>query len=116
MTAGDKEVPGEPGGETLAEEVVTTEEEEDFGEFVASDTTVAGKLLLTWMKRKEAVVYALVGHHLFQKQYIVALQWMNQLLARLVEVLYVMFTYKFRWLKIVGSFQNIDFMSMSPLC
>lgn len=85
MAAGDEDAPAErdkPGEETLIEEVGTTEEEEDFGEFVASDTTVAGKLLLTWMKRKEAVVYALVGHHLFQKQYIVALQWMNQLLAR----------------------------------
>lgn len=64
------------------EEVGTTVEEEDFGEFVASDTTVPGKLLLTWLRRKEVIVFALVGHHLFQKQYIVALQWMNQLLAR----------------------------------
>lgn len=72
----------DPGEETLVEEVGTTEEEEDFGEFIASDTTIKGKLVLTWMKRKDTVVYALVGHHLFQKQYIVALQWMNQLLAR----------------------------------
>lgn len=67
------------------EEVGTTVEEEDFGEFVASDTTVSEKLLLTWLRRKEVIVFALVGHHLFQKQYIVALQWMNQLLARSVK-------------------------------
>jgi hypothetical protein len=70
--------------ETPAEEVGTSGEEEDFGEFIASETTLAGKMLLTWRKRREEVVYALVGHHLYQKQFIVALQWLNQLLARLV--------------------------------
>lgn len=78
----------EPGEETVTEEASTIGEEEDFGEFIASDITITGKLLLTWIKRKEAVIYALVGHHLFQKQYIVALQWMNQLLARSVEVVH----------------------------
>jgi len=68
--------------ETPAEEVGTSGEEEDFGEFIASETTLAGKMLLTWRKRREEVVYALVGHHLYQKQFIVALQWLNQLLAR----------------------------------
>ncbi|KAG0565064.1 hypothetical protein KC19_8G160700 [Ceratodon purpureus] len=84
MARGGEEAPAEreaPGEETLTEEVDTTGEE-DFGEFIASDTTITGKLLPTWMRRKESIVYALVGHHLFQKQYIVALQWMNQLLAR----------------------------------
>ncbi|XP_024356584.1 uncharacterized protein [Physcomitrium patens] len=66
---------------TLTEEVGTSGEEEDFGEFTASDSAVTGNLLLTWMRRKEAVLFALVGHHLFQKQYIVALQWLNELLA-----------------------------------
>lgn len=70
--------------DTPAEEVGTSGEEEDFGEFIASETTLAGKMLLTWRKRKEEVVYALVGHHLYQKQFIVALQWLNHLLARLV--------------------------------
>lgn len=70
---------------TLTEEVGTSGEEEDFGEFTASDSAVTGNLLLTWMRRKEAVLFALVGHHLFQKQYIVALQWLNELLARCVE-------------------------------
>ena len=89
MAGGGEDAPAEreePGEESLVEEVGTTGEEEDFGEFIASNITITGKLLLTWMKRKEAVVYALVGHHLYQKQYIVALQWMNQLLARSVEV------------------------------
>lgn len=84
MPGGDEGTPverAEPGEHASTEEVGTSGEEEDFGEFVASDITVTGKLLLTWMKRKEAVVCALVGHHLFQKQHVVALQWLNQLLA-----------------------------------
>ncbi|CAK9256119.1 unnamed protein product [Sphagnum jensenii] len=42
----------------------------------------AVKPLLVWMRRKEAVIYNLVSHHLHQKQFVVALQWLNQLLAR----------------------------------
>lgn len=70
--------------ERSAEDVGISGEEEEFGEFVASETAVAGKPLFTWMKRKDTIVYALVGHHLYQKQFIVALQWLDQLLARSV--------------------------------
>jgi len=76
----------EAGDEKFLEEVGTSREEEDFGEFVASETattvSAAVKPLLVWMRRKEAVIYNLVSHHLHQKQFVVALQWLNRLLAR----------------------------------
>ncbi len=76
----------EAGDEKFLEEVSTSREEEDFGEFVASETattvSAAVKPLLVWMRRKEAVIYNLVSHHLHQKQFVVALQWLNRLLAR----------------------------------
>lgn len=43
---------------------------EDFGEFVGSDTTVVGKLLFIYIYGKKLLCMPFVGYHLFQKWYI----------------------------------------------
>lgn len=49
----------------LIEEVGISGEEEDFGEFIVSDSVVIGNLFLMWMRWKEVVLFVFVGYYLF---------------------------------------------------
>jgi len=46
-----------------------------------SDIAILEGLLSTWQKRRETVCFSIVGYHLHQQQFIVALQWLDKLMA-----------------------------------
>lgn len=45
------------------------------------DIAIFKGLLSTWQKRREAVCFSIVSYHLHQQQYVVALQWLDKLVA-----------------------------------
>ncbi|KAG0587125.1 hypothetical protein KC19_2G142200 [Ceratodon purpureus] len=47
-----------------------------------SDIAILEGLLATWRRRKEAVCFSIVGYHMHQQQFLVALQWLDKLIAK----------------------------------
>lgn len=46
-----------------------------------SDIAILEGLLSTWQRRKEAVCFSIVAYHMHQQQFLVALQWLDKLMA-----------------------------------
>jgi len=58
----------------------TLRSEEDLA-LLDSANAILERLLVTWQQRREAVCFSIVGYHLHQQQFIVALQWLNKLMT-----------------------------------
>ncbi|BBN17989.1 hypothetical protein Mp_7g18580 [Marchantia polymorpha subsp. ruderalis] len=71
------------GSNFMPSEVI---EDDDFGEFVTSSVgegnTVYCTLLNRWRRRQEVVLCSVLGHHLNQKDYIICLKWLEDLVKK----------------------------------
>ncbi|KAL3679197.1 hypothetical protein R1sor_022153 [Riccia sorocarpa] len=71
------------GSNFLPSEVI---EDDDFGDFVTSTVdegnTVYSTLLNRWRRRQEVVLCSVLGHHLSQKDYMVCLKWLEDLVKK----------------------------------
>lgn len=47
-----------------------------------SDIVFLEGLLSTWQRRREAVCFSIVAYHMHQQQFVVALQWLDKLMAK----------------------------------
>lgn len=69
----------EPNSHDATERNSATSEESTLAD---SDLAVLKGLLSTWRERREAVCFSIVGYHLHQQQFVVALKWLNKLMAK----------------------------------
>lgn len=68
--------------EPLKSTLTSNDDEQTEESAAASDIQVLEGLLSTWRKRREIVSFSIVSHHLYEQQFLVALQWLDKLMAK----------------------------------